>query len=118
MAKHLLSKEKYKEKNIVFSPVSLQIVLSIIAAGCEGPTQQQLMSFLQFESVDKLKSLCSQLVFYVLADNTTRNLPISCRFSCRFGQKIQFSCEFGFPAKTFVGTSQNQKTKNLQITYK
>jgi serpin B len=75
MAKHLFSKEEYKEKNVVFSPLSIQIVLSIIAAGCEGPTQQQLMSFLQFESVDKLKSLCSQLVSYVLADNTPAGGP-------------------------------------------
>ncbi|MCI36964.1 serpin-ZX, partial [Trifolium medium] len=53
MGKHLFSKEEYKEKNVVFSPLSLQIVLSIIAAGSEGPTQQQLLDFLQFESVDQ-----------------------------------------------------------------
>jgi hypothetical protein len=45
IAKHLFSKQKYQEKNVVISPLSLHIVLSIIAAGSEGPTQQQLMSF-------------------------------------------------------------------------
>ncbi|MCH86077.1 serpin-ZX, partial [Trifolium medium] len=76
MAKHLFSNEEYKEKNVVFSPLSLQIVLSIVAAGSEGPTQQQLLDFLQFESVDQLKSLCSQLVSYVLADATPAGGPL------------------------------------------
>ncbi|PNY12867.1 serpin-ZX-like protein [Trifolium pratense] len=75
MAKHLFSKEQYKEKNVVFSPLSLQVVLSIIAAGSDGPTQQQLLDFLQFESVDQLKSLSSQLVSYVLADATPAGGP-------------------------------------------
>jgi serpin B len=68
IAKYLFSKQKYQEKNVVISPLSLHIVLSIIAAGSEGPTQQQLMSFLRSESIDQLKSLSSQLVSYVLAD--------------------------------------------------
>ncbi|CAL5204636.1 unnamed protein product [Lathyrus oleraceus] len=70
IAKHLFSKQEYKEKNIVFSPLSLQIVLSIIAVGSEGSTQHQLLEFLRSDSTDQLKTLCSQLVSCVLADNT------------------------------------------------
>jgi serpin B len=51
----------------VFSPLSLYTVLSVIAAGSEGPTQQQLLSFLLSKSIDQLKSLSSQLVSFVLA---------------------------------------------------
>ncbi|CAK8568233.1 unnamed protein product [Lathyrus sativus] len=76
IAKHLFSKEKYKETNIVFSPLSLQIILSIIAVGSEGSTQHQLLEFLRSESTDQLKTLCSQLVSSVLADNTPAGGPL------------------------------------------
>ncbi|XP_050881739.1 serpin-ZX [Lathyrus oleraceus] len=76
IAKHLFSKQEYKEKNIVFSPLSLQIVLSIIAAGSEGSTQHQLLEFLRSDSTDQLKTLCSQLVSCVLADNTPAGGPL------------------------------------------
>ncbi|MCI08086.1 serpin-ZX, partial [Trifolium medium] len=68
ITKHLLFKPEYKEKNAVFSPLSLQTVLSIIAAGSEGPTQRQLLSFLGSESITNLNTLSSQLVSSVLPD--------------------------------------------------
>ncbi|MCH83432.1 serpin-ZX, partial [Trifolium medium] len=76
MANHLFSKQEFQENNIVFSPLSLYTVLSIITAGSEGPTQQQLMSFLQSESIDQLKSLSSQLVSYTLTDATPTGGPL------------------------------------------
>ncbi|XP_058781210.1 serpin-ZX-like [Vicia villosa] len=76
IAKHLFSKEEYKEKNIVFSPLSLQIILSIIAVGSDGSTQHQLLEFLRANSTDQLKTLCSQLVSYVLADNSPAGGPL------------------------------------------
>ncbi|WJX66141.1 hypothetical protein P8452_50726 [Trifolium repens] len=76
IAKHLFSKQEYKEKNIVFSPLSLYTVLSIVAAGSDGPTQQQLLDFLQSESIDQLKSLSSQLVSYILADASPSGGPL------------------------------------------
>ncbi|MCI46662.1 serpin-ZX, partial [Trifolium medium] len=56
---------------MVFSPLSIYTVLSIIAAGSEGPTQQQLLDFLQSKSIDELKSLNSKLVSFVLAGANT-----------------------------------------------
>ncbi|XP_058783180.1 serpin-ZX-like [Vicia villosa] len=76
MAKHLFSKEEYKEKNIVFSPLSLQIILSIVAVGSQGSTKHQLLEFLHSDSTGKLKTLCSQLVSYVLADNSSAGGPL------------------------------------------
>ncbi|XP_058783179.1 serpin-ZX-like [Vicia villosa] len=76
IAKHLFSKEAYKEKNIVFSPLSLQIILSIIAVGSQGSTKHQLLEFLHSDSTGKLKTLCSQLVSYVLADNSSAGGPL------------------------------------------
>jgi serpin B len=72
MAKHLFSKQEYKENNVVFSPLSLQIVLSIIAAGSvDGPTQQQLLDFLRFKSTNHLNSFVSHLLSVILKDATS-----------------------------------------------
>jgi len=66
MAKHLFSKES--DKNVVFSPLSLQVMLSIIAAASEGPTQQQLLDFLRSKSIDHLNFFTSHLVSIILSD--------------------------------------------------
>jgi len=66
IARHLLL--KHSDKNIVFSPLSLQIVLSLIAAGSEGPTQQQLVDFLRFKSSNHLNSFASHLLSVLLKD--------------------------------------------------
>jgi serpin B len=68
ITKHLLSNQKLNEKNVVFSPLSLNTILIMIATGSEGPTQNQLLSFLQSESTGDLKFLCSQLVSSVLSE--------------------------------------------------
>ncbi|XP_003622679.2 serpin-ZX [Medicago truncatula] len=75
ITKHLLSNQKLKEKNVVFSPLSLNTVLSMIATGSEGPTQKQLLSFLQSESPGNLKSLYSRLVSSVLSDGAPAGGP-------------------------------------------
>jgi len=53
---------------LVFSPLSIQVILSIIAAGSEGPTQKRLLDFLQFEFIDRLNSFASKLVSVILKD--------------------------------------------------
>ncbi|MCI07053.1 serpin-ZX [Trifolium medium] len=79
IAKHLFSKQEYKENNIVFSPLSLQIVLSIITAGSEGPMHQQLLDFLRFKSTDHLNSFVSHLLSVILKDATHSGGPcLSC----------------------------------------
>ncbi|XP_073222918.1 serpin-ZX-like [Cicer arietinum] len=67
ITKHLFSKEECKNKNIVFSPLSLQVTLSIVANGTEGPAQHQLLSFLGFKSIERLNSFVSQLIFIVFS---------------------------------------------------
>ncbi|PNX86562.1 serpin-ZX-like protein [Trifolium pratense] len=68
IAKHLFLKESNKNKNIVFSPLFLQFVLSLIAAGSEGPTKQQLLNFLLSKSSDDLNDFASHLVSDTLND--------------------------------------------------
>jgi serine protease inhibitor len=51
MTKHLLSSKNFQEENVVFSPLSLYTVLSMVANGSEGPTQHQLLSFLHYKKI-------------------------------------------------------------------
>ncbi|CAJ2677219.1 unnamed protein product [Trifolium pratense] len=46
----------------------MQVVLSLIAAGSEGATKQQLLDFLQFKSTEDLNSFASYLVSSALND--------------------------------------------------
>jgi serpin B len=52
----------------VISPLSLHTILSIIAAGSDGPTKHQLLSFLGTETIDHLNSLSSHILSSVLSD--------------------------------------------------
>ncbi|XP_056177301.1 serpin-ZX-like [Syzygium oleosum] len=64
-----------KDSNLVFSPLSIHMVLGLIAAGSAGPTQDQLLSFLKAKSTDHLHSLDSQLLLVVLADDSAAGGP-------------------------------------------
>ncbi|RZC05637.1 serpin-ZX-like [Glycine soja] len=74
ISKLLLSKEA-RDKNLVYSPLSLHVVLSIIAAGSKGPTLDQLLSFLRSKSTDHLNSFASQLFAVVLSDASPAGGP-------------------------------------------
>ncbi|KAI3465382.1 hypothetical protein Pfo_022045 [Paulownia fortunei] len=67
LAKHVIS-TKAKDTNLVFSPLSIHVVLGLIAAGSKGPTQDQLLGFLKSKSGEELNSLSSQLVTLLFAD--------------------------------------------------
>ncbi|MED6218258.1 hypothetical protein PIB30_025181 [Stylosanthes scabra] len=74
IANHLLSNHA-GGNNLVFSPLSLHVVLTIIAAGSKTPTRDQLLSFLRSNSTDHLNSFASQLVSVVLSDATPAGGP-------------------------------------------
>ncbi|GFP92713.1 serpin-zx [Phtheirospermum japonicum] len=66
-AKHAISTEA-KDTNFVISPLSVHIGLGMITAGSEGPTRDQLLDYLQSESVAELNSLSSKLATRFFAD--------------------------------------------------
>ena len=60
LAKHILPKGS--NSNVVFSPISVQLVLGLIAAGSEGHALNQLLSFLKVDSTQELNALASHVV--------------------------------------------------------
>ncbi|CAI9757930.1 unnamed protein product [Fraxinus pennsylvanica] len=74
LAQHLVSTEA-KDKNLVFSPLSIHVVLGLIAAGSKDETLNQLLNFLKSKSTDELNSLSSQLVTLIFADGSSLGGP-------------------------------------------
>ncbi|KAF7803115.1 serpin-ZX-like [Senna tora] len=78
LAYKVLHKQVHKGSNFVSSPLSLHIILSIVAAGSSGETLKQLLSFLGSESINDLNSSCSEVVSSVrnAEENTESGGPI------------------------------------------
>ncbi|XP_058069316.1 serpin-ZX-like isoform X1 [Magnolia sinica] len=68
IAKHVGLKEIEKGLNFGFSPLSVHVVLSMIATGSKGHTLEQMLQFLKSESIEELNSLSSRLVHLISAD--------------------------------------------------
>ncbi|KAJ9567372.1 hypothetical protein OSB04_003338 [Centaurea solstitialis] len=77
LANHLLSK-KSANSNVVFSPISLYVVLGLVATGSKGPTHEQLLYFLKAITIDELNALFSQLLPFVFADGSPSGGPRVC----------------------------------------
>ncbi|KAJ0750424.1 putative Serpin family protein [Helianthus annuus] len=73
LATHLLSNKH--DSNVVFSPLSIQVALSVLSAGCKGETLVQLLAFLKADTTDDLNSLYLQLVSSILADGSPSGGP-------------------------------------------
>ncbi|KAH0667667.1 hypothetical protein KY285_028873 [Solanum tuberosum] len=75
LAKHVFSNAVKGDTNLVLSPLSIQIVLGLIAAGSNGPTQDQLLCFLKSKSIDELNSLYSHITNVVFRDGSPNGGP-------------------------------------------
>ncbi|XP_027093996.1 serpin-ZX [Coffea arabica] len=94
LAKHIIS-TKTQDCNFVFSPLSIQVLLALIASGSKGPTQDQLLSFLKSTSTHDLNSLSSQLVNGVFADGGPSGGPrISFANAVWVDQSLHFKPSF------------------------
>ncbi|CAI0558496.1 unnamed protein product [Linum tenue] len=75
LSKQVLLTTEAKNSNTVLSPLSIHVVLSLIAAGSKGPTQGQLLSYLKTKSGEHLNAFSSELVSVVLADGSGAGGP-------------------------------------------
>ncbi|KAJ6679200.1 SERINE PROTEASE INHIBITOR SERPIN [Salix purpurea] len=74
LSKQILLTES-NNSNLVFSPLSIQVLLSLIASGSKGPTLDQLLSFLKSKSSDHLRSFSSDLLAVVFTDGSASGGP-------------------------------------------
>ncbi|XP_071692069.1 serpin-ZX-like [Rutidosis leptorrhynchoides] len=68
LSNHLLNKSY--NSNVVFSPLSIHVVLNLIASGSKGQTLDHLLSFLKAKNMDELNALSSQLVSMIMIDGS------------------------------------------------
>ncbi|XWS14647.1 hypothetical protein CRYUN_Cryun35bG0027200 [Craigia yunnanensis] len=69
LTKHVLQ-TKAKDSNLIFSPLPLHVVLSVIAAGSKGRLLEQLLFFLDSKSIHQLNSFSLELFSLVFADGS------------------------------------------------
>ncbi|CAL9029006.1 unnamed protein product [Prunus brigantina] len=74
ITKHLFL-TKAKEKNMVCSPLSIHVVLSMLAVATKGSNQHELLSFLKSKSTAELNSLSSNLAAILFARGSPRGGP-------------------------------------------
>ncbi|KAI3886499.1 hypothetical protein MKW92_043704 [Papaver armeniacum] len=74
IAKQVMLKEK--ETNLVFSPLSIHVILSLIASGSKGKTLDEMLSFLKSSCNGDLNSFSSELVALILADGSHTGGPL------------------------------------------
>ncbi|WRX31445.1 Serpin domain - like 1 [Theobroma cacao] len=68
LTKHVLTTQAKVDSNLVFSPLSAQVVLSAIAVGSNGSNLGQLLCFLKSTSNDYLSSFYSEIISAVFVD--------------------------------------------------
>uniref|UniRef100_M4DLD2 Serpin domain-containing protein n=1 Tax=Brassica campestris TaxID=3711 RepID=M4DLD2_BRACM len=64
-----------KTSNLVFSPASINVVLSFLAAKSGGSTADHILSLLQASSTQELNTVSSKIVTDILADSTASGGP-------------------------------------------
>ncbi|XP_031482374.1 serpin-ZXA-like [Nymphaea colorata] len=74
LASHIAISEA-REVNFVFSPLTVHIALSMVAAGSTGRTNDQILSFLRATTNEELNSLSAKIVSLILADGSTLGGP-------------------------------------------
>ncbi|KAG6390595.1 hypothetical protein SASPL_148333 [Salvia splendens] len=75
LAKNVIADDN-QDKNLILSPLSIHVVLSITLAGSSGSARAQLLTYLKTESVENLNFLYSQIATTVFADGSHVGGPL------------------------------------------
>ncbi|KAL7117124.1 hypothetical protein ACP275_03G051900 [Erythranthe tilingii] len=114
LASHVISAHA-KDANLIFSPLSIHVVLGLIAAGSGGPTRDQMLGFLKSKSTDELNSLSSQLVTLVFADGSHLGGP---RLSLANGVWVDQSLSLKPDFKEIVANSYKAASNHVDFQTK
>ncbi|KAL7155095.1 hypothetical protein ABFS83_03G051200 [Erythranthe nasuta] len=95
LASHVIATHA-RDKNLVLSPMSINIVLGMIASGSSGPARDQVLGFLKSNSIQELNSLSSKLVTHLFAaDNKPLGGPrLSLANGVWIHQRLRFNPAF------------------------
>ncbi|KAL3617803.1 hypothetical protein CASFOL_038124 [Castilleja foliolosa] len=115
LAKQVISTESKDDDNLVFSPLSIQVVLGMIAAGSVGSTRDKLLHYLKAESVQDLRSQASQLVTQLFADGAPLGGP---HLSFANGVWVDKSLKFKPVYKKIVKSDFRSALKRADFQYK
>ncbi|KAL1214168.1 Serpin-ZX [Cardamine amara subsp. amara] len=108
-----------KGSNVIFSPASINVILSIIAAGSTGATKDQILSFLKFTSTDQLNAFSSDIVSVVLADGSVNGGPkLSAANGVWIDKSLSFKPSFAKLLEDSYKATSNQadfQTKAVEV---
>ncbi|XP_047319982.1 serpin-ZX-like [Impatiens glandulifera] len=121
LAKQVLLRHA-KHSNSVFSPLSIHVVLSLIASGAKGSTLDELLSYLNSNSSEDLNSLSSQVIALVFAvDDHLGGPKLSFANAAWIDQSLSLKSSFKHVVEDVYKASCNQvdfQTKAVEITGK
>ncbi|CAL9234245.1 unnamed protein product [Arabidopsis halleri] len=75
LAKHVIATAG-KNSNVVFSPASINVVLSFIAANSLDTIKDQILDLLDASSTDELNAVASQILSVILVDGSEKGGPV------------------------------------------
>lgn len=75
LAKHVIATAG-KNSNVVFSPASINVVLSFIAANSSDTIKDQILDLLDASSTDELNAVASQILSVILVDGSEKGGPV------------------------------------------
>ncbi|CAE6011798.1 unnamed protein product [Arabidopsis arenosa] len=75
LAKHVIATAG-KESNVVFSPASINVVLSFIAANSSDTIKDQILDLLDASSTDELNAVASHILSVILVDGSEKGGPV------------------------------------------
>ncbi|VFQ99130.1 unnamed protein product [Cuscuta campestris] len=101
LANHVFSAVAKTESNFVFSPISIHLMLSLIAAGSKSRTLDELLAFLKSNSAEDLHALYSEVLFPAFADGRPLGGPqISVANGAWVDQTLPLKASFKHVAQT------------------
>ncbi|XP_040367639.1 serpin-ZX-like isoform X1 [Rosa chinensis] len=109
-----------RDNNMVYSPLSIHMVLGLIAAGStRGTNRDQILNFLKAKSTEELNDFASKLVPLVFADGSPKGGPcLSFSNSVWLDKSLSFKASFKHVVDNAYKAALNQvdfKTKAEEI---